>query len=79
MLWMVKNNMHCNRKCINYKVQPSANNIGRYLTQKRCTICEIFIQWSELRCPCCNSVLRVKPRNNYNRRNFQNNKKIGRY
>ncbi|MGB8032575.1 MAG: hypothetical protein WCF03_01960, partial [Nitrososphaeraceae archaeon] len=31
--------------------------------QKRCQICEIFIKWDGLWCPCCGYRLRTKPRN----------------
>ena len=37
---------------------------GRYeIGQKRCQICEIFIKWDGLWCPCCGYRLRTKPRN----------------
>jgi hypothetical protein len=37
---------------------------GRYATgQKRCQICELFIRWEGLWCPCCGYRLRTKPRN----------------
>lgn len=31
--------------------------------QKRCIMCEIFIKWDGMFCPCCSYKLRVKPRN----------------
>ena len=38
-------------------------NSGRYATgQKRCQICEIFIKWDGLWCPCCGCRLRIGPR-----------------
>lgn len=38
--------------------------IGRYLGgQKRCQICEIFLGWDGLWCPCCGYRLRTRPRN----------------
>jgi hypothetical protein len=37
---------------------------GRYTSdQRRCQICEIFINWDGLWCPCCGYRLRTKPRN----------------
>jgi hypothetical protein len=30
--------------------------------QKRCQICEIFIKWDGLSCPCCGYKLRNGPR-----------------
>ncbi|SVD22616.1 uncharacterized protein METZ01_LOCUS375470, partial [marine metagenome] len=38
--------------------------VGRYASgQRRCQICEIFIKWEGLWCPCCGYRLRTKPRN----------------
>lgn len=34
----------------------------RYNGQKRCGICDIYLRWSDPKCPCCNSVLHVRPR-----------------
>ena len=37
---------------------------GRYSTgQKRCQVCEIFVKWDGLFCPCCGYRLRTRPRN----------------
>ncbi|MGI9566475.1 MAG: hypothetical protein ACR2LL_05620 [Nitrosopumilus sp.] len=30
--------------------------------QKRCSQCEIFINWEGKHCPCCGYVLRTKPK-----------------
>ena len=47
-----------------YKVGKPSLRQGRYATgQKRCQICEIFIQWDGLVCPCCRYRLRLRPRN----------------
>jgi hypothetical protein len=36
----------------------------RYLIgQKRCQVCQIFINWQGFFCPCCGYRLRTKPRN----------------
>lgn len=38
--------------------------MGRYASgQRRCQICEIYIKWEGLWCPCCGYRLRTKPRN----------------
>ena len=65
--------MVCKGICTKYKIKKSHfNRDGRYaLGQKRCSICEIFVKWEGIHCPCCNFVLRVKPRNTHNRRKFQ--------
>jgi hypothetical protein len=37
---------------------------GRYSTgHKRCQVCEIFLKWDGLWCPCCGYRLRTQPRN----------------
>ena len=53
----------CNGICNRYKmVKP--NGTGRYSAgQKRCNLCDIFMQWEGLFCPCCGYRLRSKPRN----------------
>ncbi|MDP8888979.1 MAG: hypothetical protein M3M89_05055, partial [Thermoproteota archaeon] len=49
--------------CIRHKAQKPVGS-GRYASgQKRCQICEIFIKWDGLWCPCCGYRLRTKPRN----------------
>lgn len=55
--------MTCKGICIRYKAQKPVGS-GRYATgQRRCQICEIFIKWAGLWCPCCGYRLRTKPRN----------------
>ncbi|MEE8132045.1 MAG: hypothetical protein V3T40_00530 [Nitrososphaerales archaeon] len=55
--------MTCKDQCFKYKA-PKQSGIGRYASgQKRCQICEIFIRWDGLWCPCCGYRLRTKPRN----------------
>jgi hypothetical protein len=37
--------------------------LGRYANgQKRCQICDIFMEWDGLWCPCCGYRLRTRPR-----------------
>ena len=37
---------------------------GRYSAgQKRCNLCDIFMRWEGLFCPCCGYRVRSKPRN----------------
>jgi len=55
--------MTCKGICIRYKAQKPVGT-GRYASgQRRCQICEIFINWEGLWCPCCGYRLRTKPRN----------------
>jgi hypothetical protein len=49
--------MTCKGICIHHKAS------GRYATgHKRCQICDLFIQWDGVFCPCCGSRLRIGPR-----------------
>jgi len=60
---MLCDEMTCKGICIRHKAQKPVGS-GRYASgQKRCQICEIFIKWDGLWCPCCGYRLRTKPRN----------------
>ena len=55
--------MTCKGICVRYKAQKPVGT-GRYASgQPRCQICDIFIKWEGLWCPCCGYRLRTKPRN----------------
>jgi len=55
--------MVCKGICARHKALKPVG-IGRYSTgQKRCQICEIFLKWDGLWCPCCGYRLRTRPRN----------------
>ena len=54
--------MTCNNICSKYKATKPVG-IGRYASgQRRCQVCQIFIKWEGLWCPCCGYRLRTKPR-----------------
>jgi len=53
----------CKGICVDY-LCPKIPNGQKYLFGcKRCTYCELFMSINEIRCPCCSTVLRTKPRN----------------
>jgi hypothetical protein len=54
--------MVCKGICVRHKaMKPVAT--GRYsIGQKRCQVCEIFLKWDGLWCPCCGYRLRTSPR-----------------
>jgi hypothetical protein len=53
----------CKGICSKYKAQKPVGS-GRYSSgQRRCQICEVFIKFDGLWCPCCGYRLRTKPRN----------------
>src|SRR3972149_4554502 len=55
--------MPCNNQCLQYKaIKETGTRYG--IGQKRCQVCDIFINWNGIFCPCCNYRLRSKPRNN---------------
>jgi hypothetical protein len=55
--------MTCRGICLRHKAHKPVGS-GRYAAgQRRCQICEIFIKWDGLWCPCCGYRLRTKPRN----------------
>ena len=59
LIWF--SSMTCKGICIR---QSKAGGIGPLRKRsKRCQICEIFIKWDGLWCPCCGYRLRTKPRN----------------
>jgi len=47
--------MVCKGTCVRHKAMKPRNPvISRYSTgQKRCQICETFLIWDGLWCPCC--------------------------
>jgi hypothetical protein len=73
--------MTCKGICIRHKApRPHVNNGNRYSTgQKRCQICEIFIKWDGLWCPCCSYRLRMRPRNLKSESKLRARKKIAEY
>lgn len=63
--------MVCKDICIKHKAIKSKTG-SRYTSgQKRCQVCDIFIRWDGLRCPCCGYKLRVKPRSPKYRKNYR--------
>lgn len=56
--------MYCKRVCQSYKARKSKYSASYYDEgHKLCVQCEIFLQWHDMRCPCCNHVLRTRPHN----------------
>jgi hypothetical protein len=50
--------MPCKGICIRHKADSNYYANG----WKRCKICELFIKWDGLLCPCCGHKLRARPR-----------------
>ena len=55
--------MTCKGTCTRHLSQKPVNGLSRYLDgQKRCQICQIYIRWDGIWCPCCSTKLRIYPR-----------------
>jgi hypothetical protein len=68
--------MVCKGICIRHKALKPVGD-GRYATgQKRCQVCEMFLNWNGLWCPCCGYRLRTKPRNIKYKAKLHENKKV---
>ena len=51
-------NLVCKGVCVRYKAP-----LNNYMNgQKRCQVCQLFVIWNQLRCPCCGYRLRTRPR-----------------
>jgi len=61
--------MGCREICSNYSVKKINPKFGGMyeLGHKRCAICETFLNWEGIHCPCCGTSLRSKPRNSQGR------------
>jgi hypothetical protein len=55
--------MECKGNCGRYKANRPRSGGWRYTTgQKRCQVCDIYLNWEGLRCPCCGNQLRSGPK-----------------
>ena len=55
--------MVCRGICSYHKAIRLYPGLRYSIGQKRCNVCQIFINWQELWCPCCGYRLRTKPKN----------------
>ncbi|WP_420545473.1 hypothetical protein [Nitrosopumilus sp.] len=54
--------MGCKNICYRYKAERIFG-VPRYESgHKRCSICEVFLEWDGRHCPCCGYMLRTKPK-----------------
>jgi len=54
----------CKGICSHFKSRHMNGNSRYGNGQKRCTHCSIFIISQDLRCPCCQTKLRLRSRSN---------------
>ena len=55
--------MVCKGICSRHKAMRPSTGMRYLIGQKRCQVCQIFINWQGFFCPCCGYRLRTKPRN----------------
>ncbi|MBT3762189.1 MAG: hypothetical protein HOF89_06390 [Candidatus Nitrosopelagicus sp.] len=61
----------CNGVCKKYKAHKPSYQISRYAAgQKNCTVCEIFLEFDGIFCPCCNKQLRCVPKSKNGKEKF---------
>ncbi len=53
--------MACKGICPKYKSKKKFGGGWYDDGSKRCNICELFIKWDGIRCPCCSGILRIQP------------------
>lgn len=58
----------CKGGCEKYRADVKMKNGLRYKTgQKRCSNCDLFMFWDGVKCPCCNTTLRITPKSKKSR------------
>jgi len=62
----------CKGICLRHKAESVQNSLRYEIGQKRCTFCGIFLSIIDVRCICCNGILRTKPRNKMEKKKNQN-------
>ena len=54
---------YCRGVCYRYKPEKRKKGSLRYiLGNKRCNVCQAWIDWEGRRCPYCSNLLRTRPR-----------------
>jgi len=66
----------CRVICIHSKGITMSNEERYKNGQKRFTYCNLFLETSDVRCPCCKIMLRTKSRNRLSRRKRMNQRSI---
>ena len=59
--------MVCKGICSRHKAMRPSTGMRYLKGQKRCQVCQIFINWQGFFCPCCGCRLRNRPRNKKNK------------
>ena len=59
--------MACKGICEKYVIQKPFMSSRYTAGQKRCSICDVFIKYDDIHCPCCGVMLRNNPRGTQDR------------
>ncbi len=62
--------MVCKGVCDQYKAKWGTHQYRYASGQKRCNVCELFVNWNGSSCPCCGMRLRTRPRISKYRQKF---------
>ncbi len=54
--------MVCKGICHRYKAKWGTQKYRYVSGQKRCNVCELFVNWDGYHCPCCGILLRTRPK-----------------
>jgi len=54
--------MVCKGVCHRYKAKWRTTQFRYASGQKRCNVCELFVNWDGNHCPCCGMLLRTRPK-----------------
>ena len=58
--------MTCKGICIRHEAVRPPDGYRYSNGQKRCRVCDVFIKWEEVKCPCCRMTLSKRQhRSNY--------------
>ncbi|MDH3657087.1 MAG: hypothetical protein OEM77_03020 [Nitrosopumilus sp.] len=60
--------MVCKGICSRYRAIKPGKNSRYAIGQKRCSQCDIFVNWEGKHCLCCGYALRTKPKGTNTRR-----------
>ena len=62
--------MVCKGVCNQYKAKWGIHQYRYASGQKRCNVCELFVNWNGSHCPCCGMRLRTRPKISKYRQKF---------
>jgi len=70
----------CKGRCQQNKINknPSLGSMFA-LGFKKCSICGVFFDQTELNCICCKTLLATKPKSKRSKINYEKTMRIGRY